>query len=546
MTAAAPAGAGQGGRCGGGRLAGAVGRPGVGATGATGGRGARSEVLRRAEQPRAAWLLPAEYAHRPPVADDVRRPMAYRFFMKTIRAPTIRAPRWPARGRPAWPGWRGDVALALLVGVVQVVGTYFAGLHQGGRRPLDALVLGLLCAGPVALTVRRRYPVAVLVVVFAVTLLYGQLGYPRGPVFFSLIVAFVTAVLQGRRLAAWLALAAGLVAFLWLGYLLGREPPPSLAQAVGLAAWLLVLLTAAEVARARRERALEAVRTREEEARRRASEERLRIARELHDVLAHSISLINVQAGVALHLMDERPEQARTALAAIKQASKEALGELRSVLGVLRQTGEEPARAPPPGLARLDELVSQAALAGLEVRTRVEGAARPLPAGVDLAAFRIVQEALTNVARHAGAATATVRVAYGERDVIVQVDDDGRGVPPHGTSGGTSGGDRTSGSGTSGGGTSGDGTSGDGTSGGGNGIPGMRERAAALGGRLEAGPRPGGGFRVLAWLPVDGAATDGAGTGGAGTDGAGTDGAGTAAAGATGTGMGGADAGDAR
>src|SRR6266542_1945453 len=220
--------------------------------------------------------------------------------------------------------------------------------------------------------------------------------------------------------------------------------------------------------------ATEVMRTREEEARRRASDERLRIARELHDVVAHNISLINVQASTALHLIDERPEQARTALAAIKQASKEALGELRSVLDILRQSDEEPPRAPAPGLARLDELVSKVKAAGLEVRTTTEGDSRPLPAPVDLTAFRIVQEALTNVHRHAGRASATVRVSYRDRDLVVQVDDDGRGASSNGTAGG------------------------------GNGIPGMRERVAALGGELEAGPRAGGGFRVLARLPLDG------------------------------------------
>jgi signal transduction histidine kinase len=220
------------------------------------------------------------------------------------------------------------------------------------------------------------------------------------------------------------------------------------------------------------ERARRAEQSREEEARRRVTEERLRIARELHDVLAHDISLINVQAGVALHLMDAQPEQARTALTAIKAASKDALGELRSVLDVLRQLDEGPPRAPTAGLDDLERLVAGAAAAGIDVRVVTEGTPRPLPPSVDLAAFRIVQEALTNVTRHAGQATATISLNYGEDDLTVQVDDDGRGP---GVANG---------------------------SGGGNGIPGMRERAAALGGRLDAGPRPGGGFRVTASLPA--------------------------------------------
>jgi signal transduction histidine kinase len=181
-----------------------------------------------------------------------------------------------------------------------------------------------------------------------------------------------------------------------------------------------------------------------------------------------------VQSGVALHLNEQLPEQALSSLSAIKQASKEALAELRSVLEILRQEGEPAPRSPTLTLARLDELVSQAAAAGLEVQTEVEGDVRPLPFGVDVAAFRIVQEALTNVTRHAGPATATVRVSYGERDLTVEVDDDGRGPPAANRDGG------------------------------GKGIVGMRERVVTLGGDLEAGPGPGGGFRVRARLPLDG------------------------------------------
>lgn len=370
-------------------------------------------------------------------------------------------------------GWPADVALALALGVIQVVGTYFVGQHQPGRRSMDLIGFALLAAGPAALILRRRYPGTVHIVVFAATLLYLQLSYPRGPIFFPLIVSFVTAVLRGRRVLAWVSLAIGYLAFGGLGYLLGTEPAPSVVAAVALAAWLLVLLTVAEVIRMRRERAVDVERSREEEARRRVSEERLRIARELHDVLAHNISLINVQAGVALHLIDDQPEQARSALATIKDASKEALGEMRSVLGVLRQVDEGSPRRPAPSLARVDDLVAGAEGAGLTVRTEIEGDPRQLPASVDVAGFRIVQEALTNAARHAGPATATVRVTYGPSDLTVVVEDDGRGATPSGLPGS------------------------------GSGIVGMRERVAALGGQLEVGPRPGGGFRVRARLPLE-------------------------------------------
>jgi signal transduction histidine kinase len=393
--------------------------------------------------------------------------------MKTTDAVTRQAPQgWLGLVPPGWPS---DVAVALVVGLVQLIGTAFSADGQPERAPLDAVALALLAAGPVALVARHRRPDAVMVFVTAVLLLYLLLEYPYGPAPLSFVVAVFTVVTEGHRLVAWLSAGALYAGHFGLGYLLGRPPPLTLAVMVGVAAWMLVLLIAAEVARIRRERMLEAARTRAEEARRRATEERLRIARELHDVLAHNISLISVQAGVALHLIDEQPGQSRTALTAIKQASNDALRELRSVLDALRQVDDgEPPRAPAPGLARLEDLVTGAKAARLSVRTRVEGTPRPLPVGVDLAAYRIVQEALTNVTRHAGPATVTVRVAYGEQDLEVQVDDDGAGV--------------TAGR----------------TSGGGNGIPGMHERAAALGGELEAGPRPEGGFRVLARLPLEG------------------------------------------
>ena len=365
-----------------------------------------------------------------------------------------------------------DAAIAAAIAVVQVGGTYLAGRHQTDRESFDLLAGLLLAAGPAALVVRRRWPVPVLLTAFAGTFTYVAMGYARGPIFLSLIAAFLTAAVGGHRVVAWTLLAVGYVAFLLAEVVFLDEPGPGWIPAVGLAAWLLVLAAAGEGIRIRRTRAVESARTREEEARRRASEERLRIARELHDVLAHNISLINVQAGVALHLIEEQPEQARSALTAIKAASKDALGELRSVLDVLRQGDEGPPRSPTAGLDDLDRLVSGATAAGIDVRVVTEGTPRPLPPSVDLAAFRIVQEALTNVTRHAGQATATISLTYGDGGLTVQVDDDGRGRTANGSAGG------------------------------GNGIPGMKERAAALGGRLDAGPKPDGGFRVTASLPA--------------------------------------------
>jgi len=369
-----------------------------------------------------------------------------------------------------------DGALAAALAAVLSVGTYFAAWHQPGHRPVDAGAIALVIASAGALALRRRYPVAVLALVFGTTLIYFVLGYASGPIWLALIVAYYTATACGHRLAAVVVAVAGFAIFPWLGYLLRDGPAPSLAGLAALAAWLLVVLGAGEAVRIRRERAAAAARIQEEEERRQASEERLRMARELHDSLGHYLSLISVQSGVALNLNQQLPEQVRASLTTVRQASKEALTELRSVLDILRQDGERAPRSPTATLTRLSDLVSQAAAPGLEVRAETEGSVRPLPFGVDVAAYRIVQEALTNVARHAGPATATVRVVYGEDDVTVQVDDDGGGRPGVAQQPAS-----------------------------GNGIAGMRERVAALGGELDAGPRPEGGFRVRARFPLNGA-----------------------------------------
>lgn len=202
------------------------------------------------------------------------------------------------------------------------------------------------------------------------------------------------------------------------------------------------------------------------------SEERLRIARELHDVVGYSFATISMQAGAALHVIGEHPDKAIEALSAIKSASKEAVSELRGILGMLRQA-EVGAAATTPGLGRLDRLAESTSAAGVRTHLHVIGRRRPLPATVDLAAFRIVQESLANILRHASAATALVTITYTRDSLIVEVEDDGRG---------DAGAEASPGSG--------------------HGIAGMRERALAVGGELEAGPRPDRGFHVRARLPV--------------------------------------------
>jgi signal transduction histidine kinase len=229
------------------------------------------------------------------------------------------------------------------------------------------------------------------------------------------------------------------------------------------------------------QRAQEAERTRDEAARRRAVEERLRIARELHDSLTHSISVIQVQAGVAVHLARKRGEDVSPALLAIEEAGADAARELRSTLGVLRTADDD---CDDSGLGHLDGLVSRARAAGQPVTVTVTGTARALPPDVDQAAYRIVQEALTNVSRHADRAAARVRLGYETLTLTVQVDDDGaaQGRPaPHGL---------------------GNSEHAPLAQGPGLGLVGMRERASALGGRLRAGPRAGGGFQVRAEIPV--------------------------------------------
>ncbi len=384
-------------------------------------------------------------------------------------------PPWRDRpdgpGRPArWP-WRTTALLTAFV----LLGSQFAARGQEGERAaLDPFARVLLLVAAGQLLWRHRHPRAVVFGTAATVAVYLGAGYPYGPVLLTVAVACFGAVVAGHRKAAWAALGTLWAAHVLVAHWLYRWLPPSgdapasWAQEAVVATWVVAIVALAELARARREQWARERAERAQAARRRADEERLRIARELHDVLAHSLSVINVQAGVGLALLDTDLEQARTALTTIKGASKEALGEVRQVLETLRAPGAAP-RAPAPGLDRLPELVEAAADAGLTVR--VEGTAPRLPPAADLAAFRVVQEALTNVVRHSGSRHARVRLAREGGALRLRIDDDG---PATGADAG----------------------------GGGNGLAGMRERAAALGGTIEAGPRPGGGFRVDAVLPL--------------------------------------------
>jgi signal transduction histidine kinase len=386
--------------------------------------------------------------------------------------------------------------LAILVAAIQVgVGARAA---TAGAVPLDGLGYVLLTAGPAALVWRRLSPLGTLAVASFATYAYLVLNYPRGPYFLAAFVAIVTASRASRRGAVLgvtaapflLVLAAALPGAWYVG---GRIIDVDTGTAVGAAAWTVIALAIGEALRAQRERfaemrraQIEANRARAEQSRRQASDERLRIARELHDVLGHHLSLINVRAGVALHLLEARPsetsgpafppplDEARDALGAIKLASAEALREVRGVLATLApETGAAP-RSPSPGLAAIEDLAAEARAAGTPVHIARTGPGVPLPGEVERAAYRIVQESLTNVRRHAGpAASVTVTIADSPDGLTVRVEDTGSG--PAQSAPATAG----------------------------NGIAGMAERAAALGGWLRTGRGPGDvGYVVEAFLPT--------------------------------------------
>ncbi|MET9597262.1 MULTISPECIES: histidine kinase [unclassified Streptomyces] len=384
-----------------------------------------------------------------------------------------------------------DAVLAFGAFVAMVVGS-FADPHGPhgptfGTRTPEPFSLLLMLLGAAALVFRRRQPRAVLAVTCGLSLLELTTGEPRAPVAMCTVIALYTVAARTDRPTTWrigLLTMAGLT-----GVAMLAGPLPWYAQEnIGIFAWTGMAAAAGDAVRSRRafvdairERAERAERTRDEEARRRVAEERLRIARDLHDVVAHHIALVNVQAGVAAHVMDKRPDQAKEALAHVRDASRSALNELRATVGLLRQSGDpEAPTEPAPGLGVLDELVDTFRHAGLpvEVIVQLDGAAGPLPAAVDLAAYRVIQEALTNVRKHAGAgAKAEVSVVRVGPSVEVTVLDDGGEAAdpaPEPTD----------------------------PPGGGHGLLGMRERTGALGGTCFAGPRYGGGYRVHATLPL--------------------------------------------
>jgi signal transduction histidine kinase len=381
----------------------------------------------------------------------------------------------------------GALAVVLLAAAAEPYGP--EGRPHFGARELNARTVWLALIGCGALVLRRRVPLTVLAVTTLVTvagLVLGQGdGVPadsRVPLVTAAVIALYTVAERTDRATARRVGAVTVAVLTTAGLLFGARPWYA-QENLGLLAWTGMAAAAGEAVRSRRafvaairERAERAERTREEEARRRVAEERMRIARELHDVVAHHIALVNVQAGVAAHVMDRRPDQARQALAHVREASRHALEELQATVGLLRQSGDPAAPTEPaPGLGLLDDLVASFVRTGLRVEVETAGGpAGALPSAVDLTAYRVVQEALTNVHKHAGGgARATVRIDRGRDTLAVCVEDDGgdRAGPPRPGNGG-------------------------------HGLIGMRERAAALHGTCEAGPREGGGFRVEVRLPL--------------------------------------------
>ncbi|WLW57574.1 sensor histidine kinase [Streptomyces sp. YU58] len=369
-------------------------------------------------------------------------------------------------GRFGVPAGVTDGTIALGVAAL-LLGTGLSGEPPG--TDLDVLGYVLLAAGGLALVARRRAPLALLAVTGVCAVGYLAVGFDALSV--PYLVAVYGAVRAGHRTLTVVASVTMLVVLQLTALVLHDGPVGegwAQARHVLEIAWLIAAFAAGEALRQAEQRADEAERTREETARRRADEERLHIARELHDALTHQISIIKVQSEVVVHVARRRGEQVPEALLAIQEAGREATRELRATLEALRDDDT----TPPRGLDHIPELVEQSRRAGLETTLTVEGQRSDVPAAVSRTAYRIVQESLTNVARHAGAATASVRIDYRAGALAVQVDDDGKATPDTVPTPGL-------------------------------GLLGMRERVTALGGRLRARPRDEHGFTVQAELPVE-------------------------------------------
>jgi signal transduction histidine kinase len=378
-----------------------------------------------------------------------------------------------------------DVAAATVLGVLLVVSALSPAAHRALSAPVwVGIAVAVVAAAAVA--VRRLAPFAALAVAVGASVMSYLLGFERDSFLTAGLVLYLIASARppAESARAGLAAAAATIATFALA------PPPvsaaiaapgwwrgiggmATALAVQAAAWALGLAVYRQrgYLAAVRAQASQRIRAQQELSGRALAEERLRIARELHDVVAHAMSVIAVQAGVARHVLAVRPGQASSALAAIEETGRQALRDMRQLLGVLRDSADETPRTPTPGLADLEELISRTDAAGTAVELLIRGDARPLPDGIELSAYRIVQEALTNTVKHARTDHARVVLSYRARDLAIEITDDGAGGASQAA--------------------------------GGHGITGMRERAALHGGTLTAGPLPLRGYRVAASIPLD-------------------------------------------
>jgi signal transduction histidine kinase len=363
------------------------------------------------------------------------------------------------------PPFVADGALAAVVALVTVTSIVVTDRNDASEQA-TAWAWGLQALQLVPLAWRRRAPVIVAALVFAGAFGYGMANLPDPAFPFAPAVAvYSVGAFRPRSVSVPCAVAITLVAAFALA-LDSQADAEDVAvnYFIGITSWVV-----GDTMRTQRERTSWLAARKDDETRRAAADERVRIARDLHDVVAHHISVIVVQAEAAQEVLATRPDQAEGAMAAVADTARTALGELRRTLGVLRT---DPALAPQPDLAAVDDLAASVRQAGLAVDVRTTGEARPVDGVVGLTAYRVVQEALTNVLRHAHASRARVDLAFADRALVVTVADDGRGGAVNGTSPA------------------------------GQGLIGMRERVVVLGGDLEAGPVPGGGFRVRARLPL--------------------------------------------
>jgi signal transduction histidine kinase len=358
-----------------------------------------------------------------------------------------------------------DVSIAGAVAVILLVAGLAGDRGPGAPAPLG---MALLAAGGLALAFVRRAPTAVLVVTGVCAAGYQAAGYDVFAL--AYLIAVYGAVRAGHRLFTVVTSAVTLAVLPLAAMVSGLPAAEAFIQARSVLelAWVIAAGAAGEALRQAERRAAQAERTREESALRRADEERLHIARELHDTLTHQISVIKVQAEAAVHLARKRGEPVPEALLAIRDAGREASRELRKTLGTLR--GADGSQG--PGLEQIPGLVERAQTSGLTTSFTIDGPSTEVTEAVNRTAYRIVQESLTNVVRHAAAVSASVRVEYRPGALVVQIDDDGSATPAMTIKPGV-------------------------------GLRGMRERVAALGGRLNAEPRDAGGFRVRAELPME-------------------------------------------